>query len=490
MTLTVKLNPIIHVLGLMLTALAAMMAIPAIVEEVITDQMPLEFIFSSTFCAIIGLLATFATRDNKPFSLDVRQAFILTALSWLVLPVFAALPLLGLGLSPDIGLTFTDAVFETVSGLTTTGSTVMTGLDGLLPGLLLWRSLLQWIGGVGIIVMAIIMLPFLRIGGMQLFKTESSDKSEKIMPQATDMVKWIVGIYAGITLLAAFTFMGTGMSGFDAINHAMTAVSTGGYSTHDASFSYFRHPATQWAGTLFMLAGALPFISYIKMVRGHRNSLLSDPQVRTFLKFLLSVIAALTLWLVLAEDIYLFEALTLSAFNVVSVVTTTGFASADYTAWGTAVAAVFFMLTFVGGCAGSTSGAIKIYRFQVLWVTIREQLSRLRSPNRVVVMRYHGSRLPPELPLSVLAFLAVFMASVAVFTVLLAALDIDFVTALTASATAITNVGPGLGPIIGPAGNFSTLPDTAKWILCFAMLLGRLEIFTLLLLFDPHFWRD
>ncbi len=490
MTLPMRLNPILHVLGLMLTSLAVIMAIPAVVEEMMTGQMPYEFIFSASFCAAAGLFATFATRDNQPFSLDVRQAFLLTALSWIVLPVFAALPLMGLGLSPDIGLTFTDAVFETVSGMTTTGSTVMSGLDGLLPGLLLWRSLLQWIGGVGIIVMAIIMLPFLRIGGMQLFKTESSDKSEKIMPQAASMVKWIMGVYAGLTLLATIVFMMTGMTGFDAVNHAMTALSTGGYSTHDASFGYFPNLSTQWAGTLFMLAGGLPFISYIKFVRGHRRPFISDPQIQTFVRFLFIVIVIMTVYLMLRQDISFFGALTLTAFNVVSVVTTTGFASTDYTTWGPAAAAAFFILTFVGGCAGSTSGAIKIYRFQVLWVTMREQLLRLSSPNRVVIMRYHGSRLPPDLPVSVLAFLAVFLASVIAVTILLTLLEIDFVTALTAATTAITNVGPGLGDIIGPAGNFASLPDAAKWVLSFAMLLGRLEIFTLLLLFDPHFWRD
>jgi len=490
MTLPMRLNPILHVLGLMLTSLAVIMAIPALAEQAMTGQMPYEFIFSAFFCATVGLFATFATRDNQPFSLDVRQAFLLTALSWIVLPIFAALPLMGLGLSPEIGLNFTDAVFETVSGMTTTGSTVITGLDDLLPGLLLWRSLLQWIGGVGIIVMAIIMLPFLRIGGMQLFKTESSDKSEKIIPQAATMVKWIMAVYAGLTLLATAVFMLTGMGGFDAINHAMTALSTGGYSTHDASFGYFTDMPTQWAGTIFMLAGGLPFISYIKFVRGHRRPFLSDPQITTFLKFLGVVIITMTIWLMLRQDIGLMAALTMTAFNVVSVVTTTGYASADYTTWGPAAVAAFFILTFVGGCAGSTSGAIKIYRFQVLWVTMREQLLRLSSPNRVVVMRYHGSRLPADLPVSVLAFLAVFLASVIVVTVLLALLEVDFVTALTAATTAVTNVGPGLGEIVGPSGNFASLPDAAKWVLSFAMLLGRLEVFTLLLLFDPHFWRE
>jgi len=482
-------RPIMYVVGLLLTGLAAFMMIPAVVEAMTTEYTPSEFLLSAAATGFIGCMFILATRDNREFTLDIKQAFLLTATCWIILPVFAALPLLGFGLQEGTALSFTDAVFETVSGITTTGSTVMSGLDDMLPGILLWRSLLQWIGGIGIVVMAIILLPFLRIGGMQLFRTESSDKSEKVIPKSAELVKWITGVYFGLTAACAMAYIASGMTVFDAVNHAMTTLSTGGYSTHDASFGHFGADS-QWIGIVFMLAGAVPFIAFIKYAQGKHRALIDDPQIKAFLRFLTAIILISTFMLMADQGWGFFEALRMSAFNIVSVVTTTGFASADYTLWGTGAIAGFFLLTFMGGCAGSTSGAIKVYRFQVLWITLREQMLRLNSPNRVVVLHYHGARMPQDLPISVLAFLAAFFASTALVTLALTMMDIDFVTALSASATAITNVGPGLGEIIGPAGNFSSLPDGAKWLLSFAMLLGRLEVFTLLMLFDPHFWRD
>ncbi len=489
MTFRVDFRPIIQVIGLLLVALAIFMMVPAVVEAQMAGSTPFEFIFSSAFTGFTGLALVLATRDNAPFNLDIKQAFLLTATTWLVLPIFAALPLLGLGLPADAALSYTDAVFETVSGITTTGSTVMSGLDTMLPGILLWRSLLNWIGGIGIVVMAIIMLPFLRIGGMQLFRTESSDKSEKILPKSSQLVKWITGVYIALTVLCILAYFLSGMTLFDAVNHALATLATGGFSTHDSSFAGFGL-GSQWVGIIFMLAGGVPFIAFIKFARGRRRAFSGDPQIKAFLKFLGVVILGSTFMLMADRDWGFFYALTTAAFNIVSIVTTTGFASTDYTLWGTGAIAGFFLLTFAGGCAGSTSGAIKIYRFQVLWITLREQLLRLNSPNRVVILNYHGARMPQDLPLSVLAFLAAFFASIAIVTLLLAMMNIDFVTALSAATTAITNVGPGFGDIVGPAGNFSTLPDAAKWLLSFAMLLGRLEIFTLIMLFDPHFWRD
>ncbi|MCJ9430605.1 TrkH family potassium uptake protein [Kordiimonas sp. A6E486] len=484
-----KLSPIIHVLGLLLVALAITMMIPAIVEVQMAGNTPLEFLFSAAVTGFFGLMAFLSTKDDNEFNLDLKQAFLLTALSWIVLPAFAALPLMGLGLSEHIGLSYTDAVFETVSGMTTTGSTVMSGLDHLLPGLLLWRSLLHWIGGVGIIVMAIIMLPFLRIGGMQLFRTESSDRSEKIVPKSTEMMQWIIGVYVALTALCALGYAVTGMSGFDAINYAMATLATGGYGTHDDSFARFGM-ATQWVGTIFMLAGGMPFLAFVKFAKGRPTALIEDPQIRAYVKFLGWVIVIAAVMLSLDQHMPIFQALTATAFNIVSIATTTGFVTTDYTTWGTGAVVGFFLLTFMGGCAGSTAGAIKVYRFQVLWITMREQMLRLNSPNRVVILRYHGTRMPDDLPLSVLAFLAVFFASTAIITLWIAMLGVDFVTALSATATAICNVGPGLGHIIGPSGNFASLPDGAKWLLSFAMLLGRLEVFTLIMLFDPHFWRS
>lgn len=479
-------RPILHILGILMTLLAVLMLVPAAVELSMAGSTPVEFLIPAAAIGFFGVMAALATRDDDGVNLNLKQAFLLTTLCWIVLPGFAALPLLGTGL--ETGLSYTDAVFEVVSGLTTTGSTVMSGLDGLLPGLLLWRSLLQWVGGIGIIVMAIILLPFLRVGGMQLFRLESSDISEKFLPRSTDVIRKVVLAYLTLSVLCALGYMLTGMSPFDAINHAMTTLSTGGYSTHDASFGHFG-AASQWVSILFMIAGASPFIAFVKFASGRPRALLDDPQIQTFLKVLGAIVLASALLLMIDQDIDFFSALTLAAFNITSVATTTGYASTDYTLWGTGAVTGFFLLTVMGGCAGSTSGGIKTYRFQVLWITMRAQMLKLSSPNRVVLLRYHNTRMPEGLPVAVLAFLAAFFASIAVVTLLLAMMGLDFLTAASATAQAISGVGPGLGDIVGPAGNFASLPDGAKWLLSFTMILGRLEIFTFLVLLDPHFWQ-
>jgi trk/ktr system potassium uptake protein len=482
--LNIDVTPIARVIGLMLCGLAGMMLIPAAVDAAYANPDWAAFLESAAVTGFIGGAAVLATQSTRPSAIGLRQAFVLTTGCWLAVAAFSALPFLGLGLD------YTDAFFEAISGTTTTGSTVISGLDHSPPGILLWRSLLQWIGGLGIIVMAIFILPVLRVGGMQLFHTESSERSEKVVASAFDLATWIVAIYLVLTGLCTLVYGLAGMSSFDAVNHAMATVSTGGYSTHDASFAYFQGAALQWAGTIFMLAGALPFVAFIRFFKGEYRALWLHPQIRALVKFLALSAVSMAVWLSLTRDIGFFDALRLTAFNITSVVTTTGFASDDYGAWGPPAVAAFLIFTFVGGCTGSTSGAIKIYRFQVLWIVLRAELLRLVSPRRVVVLRYGQRSLPADVPASVLAFVAVFMATVAAFTLVLAGMGLDLETALSASATAITNVGPGLGPIVGPATNFAALPDPAKWVLSIAMLLGRLEIFTVLILLDPAFWRS
>ncbi len=479
----IEFRPIVHTLGLLLVVLAVVMLLPALVDVAQGSSDWRSFVVSAGATLFAGGLCILGTRDNQPFQLGLRQAFLLTTLAWLVLPAFAALPL------AQLGIGYTDAFFEAMSGMTTTGSTVLAGLDGLPPGILLWRSLLQWVGGIGIVVMAIVLLPFLRIGGMQLFRTESSEQSDKIVPRAFHLVSGIGAIYVGLTILCALLYGIVEMSPFDAINHAMTTLATGGYSTHDASFGHFTRPATHWLGTLFMIAGALPFVAYLRFVRGDTRAIVDDPQIRALAVFFVLVVGATGVWLVLARDMPVEEAFRQAAFNIVSVVTTTGFASTDYTLWGPGAVALFFVLTFLGACAGSTSGGIKVYRHLVIWQLIRAKLQRLTSQHQVVRVRYGGRPLPEDVPSAVLAFVAALLGMTGLFTMALGFLGLDLVTALSASATAITNVGPGLGPIVGPAGNFASLPDAAKWLLSLAMLLGRLEIFTVLLLLTPGFWR-
>jgi trk system potassium uptake protein TrkH len=325
---------------------------------------------------------------------------------------------------------------------------------------------------------------------MQLFETESSERSGRIVPRARQFVAYISLIYSGLTLACAIIYYLLGMSAFDALGHAMSTVSTGGFSTHDASFGYFQSPSLQWTGTLFMIAGGIPFVAYIRFVRGQHTALFNDVQIKAFLAFLAFVSISLGIWLTSTGQAQsLEEGLRLAAFNVVSIVTTTGFATADYTLWGSLAVGLFFALTFVGGCTGSTSGGIKIYRHQILWTAVQAYVRQLISPHRVDVLNYGGLHVTRDVQASVLAFLAVFVGAFSITTVLLAAMGLDFVTALSASATAFANVGPGLGEIIGPAGNFSSLQDEAKWVLSAAMLLGRLELFTVLVLLDPDYWR-
>lgn len=373
--------------------------------------------------------------------------------------------------------------------MTTTGSTVLAGLDYLPPGILLWRSVLQWIGGIGIIVMAIAMLPFLRVGGMQLFRSESSDRYVKAVPRAGEMVKVIVQVYVALTAACALSYWAAGMTPFDAVNHAMTTLSTGGYSTHDASFGHFKNPTLHWLATFFMICGALPFTLYVMLVSQRRwRPIVQDRQIRIFLITVMAAAALLAAGLVL-DGVPWFDAVTLAAFNVTSIVTTTGYASADYTLWGPFAVVVFFYLTYSGACAGSTSGGIKALRIGIMIETFSIYLKQLVYPKVVSVPSFNGQEVGPDVTASVMVFIIAFAGTIAASALVLGMFGLDFVTSLTAASTAVANVGPGLGQIIGPAGNFASLPDGAKLTLCVAMLLGRLEIFTVLVLFAPVYWR-
>lgn len=479
----VTLNPVIRVLGGFLIAFSALMLVPLLVAPNPFKQPGADFLMSAFATCFIGFVLIALSPTAARFELDRRQGFLVTALAWTIIPGFGALPLTFFGLS------YTDAYFESVSAMTTTGSTVMAGLDQTAPSILLWRSMMQAIGGVGVIVLGIIMMPFLRVGGMQLFHTENSDTSEKIVAKAFDLAIWIIGIFVLLTAVCASLFRIYGMDWFDAVNHALTTISTGGFSTHDSSFAFFESKALMWTATIFMVAGALPFVSFIRFARGKFKTFFNDTQLKAFIGFLAAVILLLALTRTVHAGTAFGDALVSSAFNVVSVVTTTGYASEDYQTWGAFAVGVFFILTFIGGCSGSTAGGIKIYRFQILGKLAVAHLARIVSPNRVHPVLYHDRRIEDDVAYAILAFLVVSLFSLIVSTFLLAWLGLDLVSALTGSATAMANVGPGLGDVIGPAGNFKPLPDMAKWVLSFMMILGRLEFFTVLVLFTPAFWR-
>ncbi|HRW09219.1 MAG TPA: TrkH family potassium uptake protein [Caldilineaceae bacterium] len=477
-------RPIIFIVGLMLCTIAAAMILPAVVDVADGHEDWKIFFGAAVITFFVGGLMVLVAYDDKPIRLGIKEGFLLTTISWLAVTIAAAMPFKLLGLS------FADAFFEAMSGITTTGATVLVGLDKLPRGVLFWRALLQGLGGLGIIVMAILILPFLRVGGMQLFQTENSDRSEKIMPRASELTMSITGVYLSMFVGCAVLYIILGMSVFDAVCHALSTVSTAGFSTHDESFGFFRSPALEWVCVIFMILGALPFVVYIKTLHGDRMAIWRDSQVQGFLSLITVVALMLAVWLVVTREVAPGEAVRVATFSVVSIVTTTGFAVEDYTAWGPFSVGLFFLLKFVGGCSGSTTGGIKIYRLQVAGMLSHSHFLHLMSPNRVVTLMYNGRRLPADVPFSVVAFLAIYLATVGIFTVILAALDLDLVTALTAATQAVGNVGPGLGHIIGPSGNYSTIPSEAKWVLSFAMLLGRLELFTVLVLFRVEFWRS
>ncbi|MFC7333649.1 TrkH family potassium uptake protein [Rhodocista pekingensis] len=477
-------RPILYVIGYLLIVLAGAMLVPMSADLAAGSPDWQVFAVSGALTLFFAVLLVLTNRTHG-ISLNLRQTFVLTSLAWIIVCLFSSLPFM----LSSLRLGFADAFFEAMSGLTTTGSTVITGLGDLPPGILLWRALLQWLGGIGIVGMGIVILPFLRVGGMQLFRSESSDKSDKVVPRASDLALAFCWIYLALTCICTAALMVSGMDAFDAICHAMAALSTGGFSTEDASVGYWREPAIHWTLIVFMILGSLPFVRYISLVRGDARTLVRDTQVRAFLGLLAVSSLGLALYLVLVQHMPAEEALRQATFNVVSVVTTTGFASADYTLWGSPAVALFFVLLFTGGCTGSTAGGVKIMRFEILWLTLWAQMTRLISPNRVIPLTYNGKPVDSDIILSVMSFITIYIGTMFVFTQLLAATGLDLVTAVTGVAQALGNVGPGLGTIIGPAGNFKPLEDEAKWILSLLMLMGRLELFTLLVMLSPSFWR-
>lgn len=476
--------PMLLVVAVALQALAISMVITGTVGLLLHTGHAGDFYYSAAICAVTGMLSFSLGWMYRTEHLFTRQMFVITSGTWLLVPVFATLPLF----IRSTRLTFTDAFFETVSGLTTTGSTVLVHLETLPADLLLWRSLLQWQGGVGIVCMAVALLPFLKVGGMRLFQTESSYWSDENAPRAKHLVFTILKIYALLTLLCAAAYALTGMSLFDAINNAFTTISTGGYSTTDRSFSDMPY-LTQWVAVVFMLTGSIPFLLYLQLFNAHFREFFANTQLRTFLWILGVFTLLVTLNLVGTGDETLPAALTKAAFNITSLISTTGFASDDYTHWGNFSVALIFFAMFIGGCSGSTSGGTKIFRLQLFGSLLRVQLKRAVHPNITVTSTYEGKPIKPEVVTAVVAYFFVMLLSLVIITLGLSLTELDLVSALTGAATALMNVGPGLGDLIGPAGNFSSLSDGAKWLLCAGMLLGRLEFLTILTLFTASFWR-
>ncbi|AHC73926.1 cation transporter [Candidatus Endolissoclinum faulkneri L5] len=477
-------GPVLFNLGILLTSLALSMSVPAAIDLVNDYSDWQVFLDAAGMTLFVGVIVILVTRKLRQSKLNLHQAFLLTTLSWLATASVGALPFV----FSDLDMTLADSFFESMSGVTTTGATVISDLGRASPGLLMWRALLQWLGGLGIIVIALAVLPTVRVGGMQLFAAEAFELAHKALPRASDLAAGLGIMYFIVTFVCALALFAAGMDMFDAVAHAMSTISTGGYSTKDDSIGYFKVPAIDWIVTFGMIAGSLPFIHYVGIARGDIRSILRDRQVQWFLTLVLISVALIAIWIKHYIDLNSYDAIRLAAFNVVSIITGTGYLTADFSNWGGFAITLILLLMFVGGCSGSTTCGIKIFRFQILYAIAKVRFARLLQPHGVFIPYYNRKPIPQSVLESVIGFVFLYILFFGIVAIGLAAMGLDPITALSGAATTISNVGPGLGPIIGPAENFDKLPEAAKWLLCFAMLLGRLEIFTVLLLFTPKFW--
>ena len=472
-------------IGVLLIILGTFMLIPFFVQF-LYDEKSNTFLSSASVTAFIGILLVLTNLEENR-KLNLQQAFLLTTLSWLSIAIFGCIPFL----LSNLNLSYVDAFFESMSGITTTGSTIITNLDTAPKSVLIWRSILQWLGGIGIIVMAITILPLLNIGGMQLFRMESSDTTEKILPRTRRVPLIISAIYLFLTFACGISYWLVGMNVFDSIAHAMTTIATGGFSTYSSSIGYFQNPKIEIIAIIFIILGSIPFISYLKFVRGDKKIFFKDSQIKGLFYILIISTFLMFLYLLISGNTYNFlDNLRISTFNVVSVLSGTGYVTADFSSWGKFPLIFFLFLMFIGGCAGSTTCGIKIFRFQILGHFILNQIKKLIYPRGVFSIKYNNEKITNSFIYSIITFVFLYFFIFFILAALLSINGLDFITAISGSASAISNVGPGLGDVIGPDGNFSNLPTFSKLSLSFGMLLGRLELFAVLVLFFPSFWKN
>ena len=477
---------ILNVLGILLLALSALMLFPLIADLIKDNSTWMSFVISLGITASAGITLILSTRDEKNKKLIMQDAFLITTLSWVFVCFFGSLPFY----LSDINFSFTDSIFESMSGVTTTGSTIIQDVESMPHGILIWRALLQWIGGVGIIVMAVSILPVLQVGGMQVFRTESSDTTEKILPKTTQIASAVILIYLILTLFCLISYWIFGMNLFDALVHSMTTIATGGFSSKNESLASFNINSLEYISCLFMIIGSLPILIYLEVWNGKFKKILNDTQITTFIYLVLASSALVIFYLWFNDIKNIEESFRLGLFNVISIITGTGYTTDNFNLWGPFPIYLLFFGMFIGGCAGSTTCGIKIFRLQILFETLKNQIQKLLHPHGVFVPHYNHKKLENEVIASVMGFFFVFILSFIVITLLLSTTELDFVTSLSAAATSLANVGPGLGNTIGPENSFGDISIAAKWILIFSMLLGRLELLTVLVIFLPAFWRN
>jgi trk system potassium uptake protein TrkH len=476
---------VFFLIGILLIVLGLSMLAPYSMQ-VIYQEKSHSFISSSFVTIFIGILCILANLE-KDLKLNLRQTFLFSTLAWVTVAIFGSLPFV---LSSQ-AFSFSDAFFESMSGITTTGATIISDLDNSPKSILLWRAIMQWLGGIGIVVMAITILPLLKVGGMQLFKMEGPDSTEKILPRTIEVAAIIISTYVILTLFCGFFYWVFGMTVFDSICHAMTTIATGGFSTHNDSIGFFKNSNIEIVASLFIILGSIPFISYLKFSQGNKKIFFQDVQIKGLIYLLtISTIIMFLYLLFINYESNLFEKIRISSFNVISILSGTGYVTDDFGLWGKFSLIFFLFLMFIGGCAGSTACGIKIFRLQMLLIFLKNQVKKLIYPNSVVITKYNNHKISDDFIRSVIIFIFSFLFIFLIIAMLLSISGLDFVTSISGAASSISNVGPGLGEIIGPDGNYKSLPDLSKWILAAGMLLGRLELFAVLVLFFPSFWRN
>jgi len=476
---------VFFIIGILLVILGIFMLVPYLVQ-IIYQEKSHSFLSSAFVTIFIGVLFILANLQ-KELRLNLQQTFLFSTLTWLAVAIFGSLPFL----LSTLNLSISESFFESMSGITTTGSTIISDLDTSPKSILIWRAIMQWLGGIGIIVMAITVLPLLKVGGMQLFKMEGSDNTEKILPRTIEVATIIILTYLILTLLCSFFYWIFGMSLFDSIAHSMTTIATGGFSTHNSSIGYFKSPPIEIISTIFIILGSIPFISYLKFIKGNKKIFFEDAQIKGLLYLLIISILIMFMYLLTTGgEISLLDKIRISSFNVVSILSGTGYVTDDFGLWGKFSLVFFLLLMFVGGCAGSTTCGIKIFRLQMLFVFLNNQIKKLIFPNSVFIVKYNNQKISDNFINSVIVFIFSYLFLFMILAMLLSITGLDFLSAISGAATSISNVGPGLGEMIGPNGNFKEVSDTSKWLLSFGMLLGRLELFAVLVLFFPSFWRN
>lgn len=480
----VDFRPVAYVIGRILIVLAILMLAPAIIDWRAGLENGYDFLACAALTGVVGAAMTLSTGNALGQGLDTRQAYLLTAGIWALVPFFGALPF-WIG-APGIPLNH--AYFEAVSGITTTGASVISGLAEMPRGVILWRGMLNWLGGLGIAFIAMIFLPLMRIGGMQFFRTEGFDTFGKVLPRATDIAQQLLVVYLALTVLTMVVYAVLGMPAFDAVVHGMATVATGGFSSNDDSFSGYSAPIL-YASALFMFLSSLPYIRFVQLMNGSAVPLWQDSQVRAYARWLMMAVVSVALWRIWTTNIGVELAFRESLFNLTSIMSSTGFGTMNFAGWDGFMLVVAFVIGVVGACSGSSAAGLSVFRVQLVVAVLKREIRRIGNPSAVDPIRYDGRPVEEDVLNALILFVSSFILILGMASVAMTLLGVDTVSALFAAWTTLGNVGYGFGPLVERTGTFIDFPDGAIAIMTLCMILGRLGLLAILVMVLPSFWR-